>query len=92
MNRGEPIAAGGVLAVDNDRIELEPGPQPRQLGQQDRPASAADHVADIKDTHVVAGSGSCQVMVRQPASVTTSCSGTSLASAGTDGISWQAKQ
>ncbi len=94
---GDAVAAGGVLAVDDRRVELQLRPQARQLLQQDRPAGPADHVADVEDAQLEELSGGRygksggSSTGRQPASVTTSSSGTSVSSAGTASTSWHAK-
>ena len=48
---GDAEAAGGVLAVDHDEIELPVGDQPRQPLEHDRPPAAPDHVADEENAH-----------------------------------------
>ena len=45
----DAVAAGGVLAVDHDRIQLEVGAKAGQALEQDGPAGAADHVANEED-------------------------------------------
>ncbi len=47
----QPVAAGGVLGVDDDRVQRERRPQLGQLGQEHGTAGAADHVADEQDPH-----------------------------------------
>ena len=48
---GDAEAAGGILAVDHDEIELPVGDQARQPLDDDRAPGAADHVADEENAH-----------------------------------------
>ena len=50
---GDAEAAGRVLAVDGDEIELPVAPEPRQPLQHRRAPAAADDVADEEDAHAV---------------------------------------
>ena len=47
---GDAEAAGRVLAVEHDQIELPLGDQGRQPFAHDRAPGAADHVADEENT------------------------------------------
>ena len=49
---GDAEAAGGVLAVDGDEVELVARAQARQLVQHRPPAGAAHHVAEEQQTHL----------------------------------------
>ena len=49
---GDAEAAGGILAVDDDEIELPVGDQAGQALQHDRPAAAPHHVADKQNSHI----------------------------------------
>jgi len=48
---GDAEAAGGVLAVDDDEIELPPLAQSRQAADQRRAPGPADDVADEQEPH-----------------------------------------
>src|SRR5205085_9189379 len=48
---GDAKAAGGVLAIDDDKIELPLAHEPRQAFGHDPAAAAADNVADKKQAH-----------------------------------------
>ncbi len=48
---GDAEAAGGVLAVDDDEIELEVGNQAGKLFPHRRAAGRADHVAQKEKSH-----------------------------------------
>src|SRR5208283_5493217 len=48
---GEAEAAGGVLAVDDDEIEIPPRPQQGRLLSHRRAAGASDDVADEQEPH-----------------------------------------
>ena len=48
---GDAEAAGGVLAVDHDQIELPVADEAGQALVDDGPPAAADHIADEKDAH-----------------------------------------
>ena len=50
---GQPVTAGGVLGVDDDRVERERRPQLRQFGQQHGAAGAPDHIADEQQPHAL---------------------------------------
>ena len=51
---GDAEAAGGVLAVDHDEIELPVGDQARQAFGDDMASAAPDDIADEKNTHAYA--------------------------------------
>ena len=86
----QPVAAGGVLGVDDDRIQR----QRRPAAWAARPG--ARHGRSGRPRRRRTGCAWAQLSVaamdRQPASVTTRSSGTSVASAGTRSTSWPAKQ
>jgi hypothetical protein len=44
-------AASGVLAIDNDEIEPEIGPQRREFRPDSLAAGAADHIPQEKHSH-----------------------------------------
>jgi hypothetical protein len=48
---GDTEAAGRILAIDADEIELPLLDQARQALQDDRPPAAADDVTDEQDAH-----------------------------------------
>ena len=50
---GDAEAAGGVLAVDDDEIELPVAHQPGQALEQDGAAAAAHDVADEENAHAL---------------------------------------
>ena len=55
---GDAKAAGGVLAIDDDEIQLPELAQPRQPRQQGGTAGAADHIADEQQTE----RGGCRIV------------------------------
>ena len=52
---GDAEAAGGVLAVDGDEIELPVAHEPRQPLEHDGAPAAADDVADEENSHALLG-------------------------------------
>ena len=48
---GDAEAAGGVLAIDHDEVELPVGDQARQALVDDGAPGAADNIADEKNAH-----------------------------------------
>src|SRR5262249_16494353 len=48
---GDAEAAGGVLAIDGDEVELPVGDQARQTFGHSRTSAAANDVADEENTH-----------------------------------------
>src|SRR5208283_5862079 len=55
---GDPKAAGGVLAIDDNAIEAPGITQFRQIVQENRAARAANDVADEEEAHAKAWPGS----------------------------------
>ena len=54
--RGDAESAGGVLAIDDDKIGVQPAAQHREMLQRGPPAAAADHIAQEQDTHDILAS------------------------------------
>ena len=52
---GDAEAAGSILAIDDDEIELPLGNECGQSFDHDGPPGAADNVADKKNTHTLFG-------------------------------------
>ena len=50
---GDAEAAGSVLAVDGDEIELPVADQRRQSLEENRAPAAPDNVADEEDSHAL---------------------------------------
>ena len=48
---GQAEAAGGVLAVDDDEVEIPPRPQDRRLLDHRRATRTSDNVADEQEPH-----------------------------------------
>ena len=84
---GDAEAAGGVLAVDGDEIELPVADQVRQPLEHGIAPAAPDNVADEEDTHA-------PYVIRKsitPCSVSTRSRRASRGVVGTSSISWAAK-
>ncbi len=83
---GDAEAAGGVLAVDGDEVELPVAHQSRQPLHHDGAAATADDVADEQNPHVAHAPTS---MISR--SVSTRSRGASREVVGTSSTSWAAK-
>ena len=83
---GDAEAAGGVLAVDHDEIELPVADEAGQALGDDGPPAAADNIADEEDAHTQLPRKSSTSR-----SVSTRSSRASRGVAGTAATSWAAK-